>query len=183
MMLEELSADSSGDSYVSKAIQNSLLICRGSFNRQCNFISADLKELIHPDFASEIFCPTSEFIGQRTQIANTRCCFPFFDVTRSLRWKSRQPSSRSRAPMRDWGDERIKAGKLQQLERKNNQYHRSLFINFWSTSRHLCSDSSTAELKAVISFDVKAIWTDFVQFSYELRFDSIILLILRETKS
>jgi hypothetical protein len=49
--------------------------------------------------------------------------------------------------------------------------------------KHLCSDSSTAELRAAIPFDAKAILIDFIQFPNELRFDSNILLIPRETKS
>jgi len=36
--------------------------------------------------------------------------------------------------------------------------------------KHLCSDSSTAELRAAILFDAKTILIDFIQFPNELRF-------------
>jgi len=192
MILEELSVVSSGHFATSGASQQNPLICRGSFSRQCDFISPDLKELIRSDVASEIFLShcrihraeksssrkkrrTFEF-RQRVRLAKIRCYFPFFDVTCYLQILVALTIISVVGTDIDWSDEHLKDGKHQQLERKNNQCHRSLLICFWSTTGHRCSDSSTAELRAVIPFGSKAFLIDF--FNSLMNCDSILTFVL-----
>lgn len=87
-------------------------------------------------------------LHQRLRIAKTRRWFQFFDATCSLRWWSRLPSSRPRAPIRDWSAEHLKDGMRKQSERifnvidlssfASDRFQTSLlgFFDSWAQSCH-----------------------------------------------